>query len=374
MDTFDSDLRDRSPQEDEYLLLVDIAGDVLEGGGQIVRTSVALSALLGKSIHVKNVRAKRTPPGLKAQHLTGLKAVAAICAAEHAGLEIGSTEFTFEPKGRLTGQFKFDVGTAGSIPLVLQALMPAAAFVPDKLEVDITGGTDVRWSPTIDYMRFVKLPMLAKMGCEYQLKVLRRGHYPKGGGRVVMAINNPPRRLQGIRLTNQDGVRRIRGLSHCVKLPRHVAERQANSAKDMFERAGYTNINIDIESYAPEHDYHLGPGSGILVFANTNSETIIGCDALGERGKPAERVGSEAAENLVSEMKARMPVDRHLADMLIPYMAVAKGSSRIMTSQITLHTLTNIRITELVTEVNFRVQGELGEPGSIEVEGIGLTL
>jgi len=302
-----------------------------------------------------------------------VKTVAAICGAEHIGLEIGSTEFTFEPKGRLAGQFRFDVGTAGSIPLVLQALMPAAAFVPDKLEIDVTGGTDVRWSPTIDYMRFVKLPMLDKMGCEYQLKVLRRGHYPKGGGRVIMAIT-PPRQLRGIKLTSQDGIRRVRGISHCVKLPRHVAERQAKTAKDILERAGYPDVKIDVEWCAPEKDHHLGPGSGILLYADTNSDTIIGCDALGEKGKPAERIGSEAAENLVSEAKTRMPVDKHMADMLIPYMAVAKGSSRIMTSQITLHTLTNIQITELLTEVNFRVEGELGKPGSIEVEGIGLTL
>lgn len=354
-------------------MVIEIPGNMLEGGGQIVRTSVALSALLEKSIHVRNVRAKRTPPGLKAQHLTGVKAVATLSKAQCSGLDIGSIEFTFEPKSRMAGRFRFDIGTAGSIPLVLQALMPTSAFAPDRLEIEVTGGTDVRWSPTIDYIRFVKLPMLAKMGYQAQLKVLRRGHYPKGGGRVVMAVN-PLRRLERIQLTDQNGIRRIRGLSHCVKLPRHVAERQVKAAESALGKAGYTDARLDLEWYEVENDHHLGPGSGILLYAETGSGTIIGADAIGERGKPAEKVGLEAAENLIAEVKSGTPVDRHLADMLIPYMAVADGSSKILTSQITLHTLTNIRITELVAGVKFKVAGDLGKPGSIEVEGIGLTL
>jgi RNA 3'-terminal phosphate cyclase (ATP) len=354
-------------------LVIEIPGDMLEGGGQIVRTGVALAALLTKSIRVRNVRAKRMPPGLKAQHLTGVKAVASLSKADHSGLNIGSTEFTFEPMTRMTGQFRFDVGTAGSIPLVLQALMPSAAFAPAKLEIEVTGGTDVRWSPTIDYMRFVKLPILAKMGYNAQLKILRRGHYPKGGGQVVISIS-PPRMLEKIQLVDQNGVERIHGLSHCVKLPRHVAERQANAAAEVLRKSGYTDPRIDLEWFDVENDRHLAPGSGILICAEMGSGGIIGADALGERGKTAEKVGLEAAENLVAEISSGMPVDRHLADMLIPYMAVAKGSSKISTSQITLHTLTNIRITELMAGVKFNVAGELGEPGSIEVEGIGLTL
>jgi len=352
---------------------VDIPGDMLEGGGQIVRTSIALAALLGRSIRVRNVRAKRTPPGLKAQHLAGVRAVAALSKAELTGLEIGSTEFTFAPTSRLAGRFSFDIGTAGSIPLVLQALMPAAAFAPGPLEIEITGGTDVRWSPTIDYVRFVKLPVLAKMGYQAQLRVLRRGHYPKGGGRVVISVN-PPRELERINLTTQDGLREVRGLSHCVKLPRDVAERQARSAKGFLLKAGYSNVRVDLEWYETQRDHHLGPGSGILLYAETGSGGVIGADALGERGKPAEKVGLEAAESLVAQADSGMPVDSHLADMLIPYMAVAEGQSKISTSQITLHTLTNIRITELIANVRFNTSGELGKIGTIEAVGIGLKL
>jgi len=353
-------------------MIVEIPGDMLEGGGQIVRTSIALAALLGKNIHIRNVRAKRMPPGLKAQHLTGVGAVAALSKAHCSGLEIGSKEFAFRPETKLSGRFRFDVGTAGSISLVLQALMPAAAFAPGRLTLEITGGTDVRWSPTIDYLRFVKIPILAKMGYEAQLKVLKRGHYPKGGGHVVVEID-PPRRLNGIQLTSQDGIQRVGGLSHCVKLPRHVADRQAKAANEILRRSGFSDVRIDIESYDTERDYHLGPGSGILLYAETSSGSIIGADAIGDKGKPAEKVGSEAAERLMEEVKAGVPVDRHLVDMLIPYMAVAEGSSEIVTSEITLHTLTNIRVTELIADVQFRVKGELGNPGSIQVEGIGLT-
>jgi RNA 3'-terminal phosphate cyclase (ATP) len=153
-----------------------------------------------------------------------------------------------------------------------------------------------------------------------------------------------------------------------------VGERQARIAEDILREAGYSDVKIDVEGYDVGKDPHLGPGSGIVVYAETGSGAIIGSDALGEKGKPAERVGSEAAENLLSEIRSGMPVDKHMADMLIPYMAVAKGQSRILTSEITLHTLTNIRITELIAEVKFTVNGEMGKPGSIQVDGIGLAL
>jgi RNA 3'-terminal phosphate cyclase (ATP) len=163
--------------------VIEIDGSFGEGGGQVLRTAVALSALLGREVHIKNIRAKRPNPGLRAQHMTAVKAVAALCDAETIGLEIESTELSFMPRKIVSGSFKFDVGTAGSISLVLQALMPAGAFSSGGTEFEITGGTDVRWSPTIDYVRFVILPMLSRLGYAAELKLIRRGHYPKGGGK-----------------------------------------------------------------------------------------------------------------------------------------------------------------------------------------------
>jgi RNA 3'-terminal phosphate cyclase (ATP) len=344
---------------------------MLEGGGQIVRTSTALAALTGKDIRVTRIRDKRPNPGLQAQHVTAVKALEVICGAESEGLAQGSRELVFRPRGHVGGRFSFDVGTAGSIPLVLQALMPASAYAPDHIDLELTGGTDVRWSPTIDYVRLVVLSTLCMMGYNANLKVQRRGHYPKGGGRVTMSMT-PPRLLRPIRLIERGEFSRVEGISHCVKLPSHVAQRQAAAAKEKLTRAGYRDVNIAVETYPPSQDVHLGPGSGIMLYIKSSTGSIIGAESIGERGKPAERVGGEAAEKLLSEIESKAPVDRHLGDILIPYMAVAEGLSEVSVSEITMHTLTNIKVAELIVGVKFEVQGELNKAGRISVKGIGL--
>jgi len=354
------------------MALIEIDGSIGEGGGQLVRTSVALATLLGKGIHIRNVRAKRSPPGFRAQHLTGVKAVATIADADVRGLEIGSQDLVFEPHRRLSGSFIFDVGTAGSISLVLQALMPAAAFAPNQTRFNLIGGTNVRWSPSIDYVPRVLLPTLGKMGYNCRVTVEQRGHYPKGRGRV-MAIIEPVRKLKSIKFTEFGKVEKVYVISHCVKLPSHVAERQAESAAKLFREVGYDNIEVKTEWYPPDKDPHLGPGSGVTVYAETTTGALLGSDALGERGKPAEKVGEEAAQKLIKELDSRMPVDRHMGDMLIPYVTVADGRSEFKVSEITLHLVTNVHVAEAVAGVKFEVEGKMGTPGMISVKGIGLT-
>jgi len=353
------------------MALIEIDGSVGEGGGQVIRTSVALATLLGKKIHIFNIRAKRSLKGLQPQHITGVKAVAALAEAEVEGLSLGSTELTFEPRTRLSGNFAFDVGTAGSISLVLQALMLAAAFTPGVVKLGVTGGTDVRWSPTIDYVKYVALPVLKKMDYEATMAFTRRGHYPRGGGKVSMIVH-PLRSLKPINLTDFGEAKRIGGVSHCVRLPKEVAERQAKAATVVLEKEGYRDVDILTESYPPDKDPHLGPGSGVLLYAETTSGAVLGADALGERGKPAEKVGKEAADKLLKELKSRMPIDRHMGDMLIPYMAVADGYSMVNVSEVSMHLLTNVQITDLIAGTKFKVEGELKSPGKVHVKGLGL--
>ncbi|MEM2842575.1 MAG: RNA 3'-terminal phosphate cyclase [Candidatus Bathyarchaeia archaeon] len=347
-----------------------VEGDLLEGGGQIVRTSVALAALFNKEVKIINIRGKRSPPGLKAQHIAGIKAVAAISKAYIEGLKEGSKELIFKPASRASGEFNFNVGTAGSISLVLQALMPAAAFSPNEMKITITGGTDVKWSPTIDYIRFVTLPILKLMGYNAYLTVERRGHYPKGGGKVILVIK-PVKQLESLMLTERGEIKEIYGLSHCVKLPKHVAERQAKSAEEKLKE--FKNVKIDLEWYSHDKDFHLGPGSGITLCARTTSGAVLGADSIGERGKLAEQVGKEAAETLIEEINSQAALDKHMGDIVIPYLAVANGFSKVTISKITLHTLTNLKVTELIAGVKFNIQGELGYPGEISVNGVGLT-
>ena len=249
--------------------------------------------------------------------------------------------------------------------------MPAAAYAPAPLTFELTGGTDVRWSPSIDYLRLIQIPLLRQMGYDATIQVQRRGHYPKGGGRVSFTVT-PPRTLHAIQWVERGDLMTIDGVSHCVKLPSHVAQRQADAAKRKITADGFTSMNIATETYPPNQDPHIAPGSGITLLAKFRSGAILGSDSLGERGKPAESVGAEAATNLLNELASGAPVDKHMGDIAIPYLAVADGRSQLHVSQITTHTLTNIKVAEILTGVKFNVRGELHSPGMISVQGIAL--
>ncbi len=349
-----------------------IDGSMGEGGGQILRTSVALAAVLGVRLRVYNIRAKRKNPGLQRQHMTAIKAVAALSNARVEGLRLGSTSIVFEPRGLRGGRFRFDIGTAGSVTLVLQAVLPVAAFAPEPVEIEIRGGTDVPWSPPVDYVRFVLRPLLEKFGYHFELEVRRRGHYPKGGGIVVFRVPEPPRRLEPVELVERGRVLAIAGLSHCVRLPRHVAERQARAAERLLrEKFRDIPIHIDLEYYEPGRDPHLGPGSGIVVYAETE-RSVLGGDALGAKGKRAEVVGEEAARKLIEDLETGMALDRHASDMLIPFAALASGTSRLGGAKLTLHAYTNLLVVEKLTGVEYSLEGEMEKPFRLTLKGVGL--
>jgi RNA 3'-phosphate cyclase len=264
------------------------------------------------------------------------------------------------------------VGTAGSITLILQALMPAAAFASKPVAVEITGGTDVPMAPSIDYLKNVTIPMLRKMGYLGEVELVRRGHYPKGGG-IVRAKINPLQKLRAIRLIEAGRVRRIAGISHCVRLPTHIATRQAHAAKLALLRAGHADAFIKVDSPQTNLDPQLGPGTGITIWAETERGAILGESCLGMPGKPAEQVGREAARGLLNQLKTGSAFDRYLTDQIIPYMVMAEGSSEITTADLTLHTLTNIGLIEKILGVKFEVEGQQGQPGKISVEGLGFA-
>ena len=351
---------------------IEIDGSVLEGGGQILRMSVAFSAVTGKPIRIYNVRAKRSPPGLRAQHMNAVRALAQLAHADVAGLAIGSKEVEFNPGSHKGGSFKIDVGTAGSASLVLQALMPVMSFSPSKTFVEITGGTNNPMAPAVDYLQEVLLPVVSKMGYKGSIDLLRRGFYPRGLG-VVRAVVEPIKMFKPIILERLGEIEEVRGISYSSRLPAHIVERMARSAERVLTAAGYKNVKIDSEALqANQGRCAADPGCGIILFAKSKQGAILGADSLGELGKPAEKVGREAAEELLRQLAAEAPVDRHLADQLIIYMSLADGMSKIRTSELTLHAITGIHLSEKMIGVSFKVEGEEGRPSTIACEGIGL--
>ncbi len=352
------------------VILID--GSMGEGGGQILRTALSLSAILRKPVKIVNIRAKRRNPGLQAQHLTSVKALAKLSNARVEGAYKGSTELLFIPKDIEGGTYSFNIGTAGSITLVMQATVPVMAFAKNRTCIRIVGGTDVSWSPPIDYMRFVYKEILRRIGINLEIKLFRRGHYPRGGGIVEYCVDPLSSYIRSVNMVERGRILSIRGLSHAVKLPKHVAERQAKAAREYIINSGCTSPEIDIEWYEPSRDKHLGPGSGIVLWAICEN-SILGGDSLGAKGKPAEKVGYEAALKLVEDLKTGMAFDRHMSDMIIPLLVLAKGKSVIGGSILTLHAYTNIMVVSRIIDANvIHVDGELNKPFKAEIEGLGL--
>ncbi len=339
--------------------MLKIDGSYGEGGGQIIRTAVALSALTGKAIEIENIRANRPNLGLQPQHLTAVEAVRLLCKAEVDGLEKGSRTLVFKPGKIRGGEFELDVGTAGNIPLIFQCCLPAALFADSPVRLKITGGTDTTMAPPIDYLRQVFLPAVAKMGAGAEMKVLRRGYYPKGGGQAALSVE-PCKQLLPLKFEKLE-ISGIRGIAFASRLPEHIPQRIKAAAEKALSAAGFSaEIETEIsDSYSP--------GTGIVLWAEGKS---IGASALGAIGVPSEKVGAAAAEKLLAEIKSDAAVDVHALDQLIPYMALASGKSEVLAQEVSQHARTNIWLVEKFLGVKFEI-APCGELWRVAVEGVG---
>jgi len=352
--------------------MIEIDGSHGEGGGQIIRTAVSLSSLTLQPVRIINIRAGRPNPGLRRQHIAGIELIGELVNAQINGLEVGSSEVEFLPGERQGGRFSYDIGTAGSISLVLQAVLPPAVLAPEPVILYLKGGTDVSWSPPIDYLREVFVFMLKRMGTSIEILQKRRGHYPKGGGEVVCSVN-PLNEIKPLELIRFDELKEVKGISHCVRLPAHVAERQSVSAQQVLQAGGIESISITTETYPKGNDPHLGPGSGIVLWAESIDGIRLGADSLGKKGLPAEKVGAITSTRLLEELSIGMAIDSHLCDMLVPYLAIAAGNSKIGVSEVTSHLKTNIWVTKQFLNASIILEGENGQPGILSVVGTGLS-
>jgi RNA 3'-terminal phosphate cyclase (ATP) len=340
-----------------------IDGSFGEGGGQILRTALALAAILQRPIEIRHIRGGRKKPGLRPQHLAAVKALATVTSAQVRGAEVGSTHLYFEPRQLEGGAYTLDIGTAGSTGLVLQAIMPGLLFAKDPSQVTITGGTHVPWSPCFHYLKEVFVPALLEMGCTVSLEIGSWGWYPKGGGRVVTSIS-PVGGLSALERTARRRLTGIHVLSGVSNLPASIGERQRDQVLKCLRAQGYAPTRIELLK-GPS------PGPGTVVFVKAEFEKgAAGFTSLGQRGKPAETVADEASSAFLEFMASGAAVDSHLADQLLLSMALAQGRSCFVAEAITEHLRTNIWVIEQFLSVAF----EVDEPsGTVSVEGVGFS-
>ena len=330
--------------------MLEIDGSHGEGGGQLLRTAVALAAITGRAIRVRRIRAQRDKPGLAPQHLAALRAVAALAAARTTGLELRSDTIEFLPGGMAGGRHRFDVGTAGSVTLVMQALLPVMIAGGTSSAATIVGGTDVRAAPPLDYFGEVLLPLLGRMGVDARLAVRRRGYYPRGGGEVEVTVATGTR-IRPLDLAEAGALRRVAGVAHVGNLPEHIATRMRSSALERLDPAVRARADVATRVLGP--DEARGQGGAIVAWAGAE-HAILGAGRVAERGVRAEALGAAVGDELAADLASGATLDVHAADQLLVYLALARGGS-FATRSLTSHAQTSMWLIEKFLPVRFEV-------------------
>lgn len=338
--------------------MIEIDGSIGEGGGQVLRSALALSVLTGQPTRVNRIRANRSKPGLRAQHFTAVQAAAAVSAAEVEGAAMGSQHLTFSPGEVRSGAFTFDIGTAGSASLVLQTIFLPLSAAGQTSEVSIVGGTHVPWSPSFHYLDLLWLPTVRELGYYADLRLPLAGFYPRGGGRLEAEIRPAGQRTPFQRVV-RGSLRSINGISAVANLSLDIARRQKQQALDRLRGQPAEVEIVDLPARS----------KGTMLLLLAEFEHSRACFfGLGARGKPAERVADEAVDELQAFLATEAAVGPYLADQLLLPLALARGPSRFSTSRVTGHLLTQAEIIRSFLPVEIEVDGEEGQPGTVSIQ------
>lgn len=341
--------------------LVEIDGSEGEGGGQVLRSSLALSILTGRPFKLVNIRANRSKPGLQPQHLMCVRAAGAVCGGHYKGAAVGSSVLVFEPGPVKAGEYTFSIGTAGATALVLHTVyLPLALRGAGPSTVTITGGTHVAHAPCYHFNEVTWGGYLGRMGITIHQEMVRPGFYPRGGGEVRATIE-PCSRVKGLTLTTRPELTTAGGFSAVAGLPEGVARRQAKRLASRLKGEG-------LEPHIPleEWDGALNPGTvAAVVFRQTPVPTLF--YGLGERGKPAESVADDAADEAIRFRDGNAPVDPHSADQLLLPLIFSPDASEYRTTEVTRHLTTNIATLGKFVDRGVTLEGDEGRPGTVRI-------
>jgi RNA 3'-terminal phosphate cyclase (ATP) len=351
--------------------MLEIDGSEHSGSGTIVRDAVPFCILTGQEIHLRNIRAKRDKPGLRPQHLKALEAAAALCGGGLTGGTVGSREIRFHPGRAIKGgTFVWDIGTAGSTVMMALSLMPLGLFAESASIYRMTGGLFQDFAPSLFHLKHVLLPTVRKMGVQAEVRIIQPGYVPKGGGRIEVQIVPVKETLKRLDLVSKGQVRSIKGIALASHLKeRDVSRRMGRKCERALKERGFDPeiqlLHDERESPAFEGP-SIQPGAALAIWAETDAGCLIGADMAGARGRTAEFIGKQTASDLLADLGSAATVDRHLADQVIPFAALAEGTSTFRIPSVTEHVETRLWLVEKILGAKCRIHENL-----ITVEGIG---
>ncbi|BBM85777.1 RNA 3'-terminal phosphate cyclase [Candidatus Uabimicrobium amorphum] len=342
--------------------MLEIDGSFGEGGGQVLRSSLTLSILCKKPFTIKNIRANRRKPGLKAQHLTAIKAAAHVSQASVSGNELHSTQMSFSPGNCVPGNYFFDVQTAGATSLVLQTIHLPLSFATSPSIVDIKGGTHVPFSPVFEFLQTSWGNFIKTVMNEVDISINKAGFFPKGQGHFQAKIS-PHTAIKPVDFMERPSIKRITICVVSSKLPEHVAAREIESLKHYLKK---NSIPGKIDSVVVNHP-SVGIGNCLLLHCELKNGLTVSFSEMGKQGRPAEKVAEILGKTFVSYWKSKSAVDEHLADQILLPLSFAAAPSQFTVSKITQHLLTNAKIIETFSDTKIQIDGVENSPGMVKI-------
>ncbi len=345
--------------------MITIDGGRHSGSGTILRYSVALATLLGQELHVENIRSKRPKPGLRRQHVSAILACCRISNGQAEGAEVSSREIAFRPGPYVQpGEYRIDVGSAGSTTLLAYSLSIPVLFAAGPCRFILTGGLFQDFAPSAFHMKNCLFPLLRRMGATIDIEVARPGYVPTGEGKLELTVEPLKRPLEPLELPEQGKARLIQGISLASNLSdQHVSERMAKQCRKTLKGRGLTtDIRMLEENTAAQR------GAALAIWTMTDAGAVLGADMAGASGRPSERIGKSVANLMLEDLATGATVDRHLADQLIVFAALANGTTTYRIPRVTDHVESNLWLVKEFLGAKTEVDGNV-----VMIEGIGFS-